>query len=118
MKYPAANVFMTIDSYHGHYSMTMLEADVIMSGGEAGARDLVSDCSYCSVDGNAFGACSIDDLFRGTGAAGRRTVPRRADALLRMTSSLGEVFPREEPRRRSTAYEVLRTMTNPPVNPT
>ena len=36
-------------------------ADVILSGGEAGGKDLTAGEALEVVDGNAYGACSVED---------------------------------------------------------
>jgi len=59
---------------------------VILSGGEAGVRDLMNARAGNGADGNARGACGRDDPVDCIGAGWFRTVPRRACALLRMTS--------------------------------
>ena len=62
--------------------------DVILSGGEAGARDRTRVCRSDGVDGGPYERIEFGDPFGCIGAASRCTVPRRAIALLRMSSLL------------------------------
>ena len=59
--------------------------DVILSGGEAGGRDLTSAGCVDVVDGNPYAAGRCGVLFNRIHAALCRTVPRTACAVLRMT---------------------------------
>ena len=58
---------------------------VILNGGGAGVRDRTSGGNQDGADGNAPCACSYGGPVGYIADAQRRTVPRRAGALLRMT---------------------------------
>ena len=66
--------------------ITGLASDVILSGGEAGARDLTSDSRADAVKRIAKMLTLVTSLLHFTATASRGTVPHPADAGFRMTA--------------------------------
>ena len=58
--------------------MLSFKAVVILSGGEAGARDLTAACGADDAGSSALDACSVHNLLDRSGGVQRRTVPRSA----------------------------------------
>jgi hypothetical protein len=85
----SAQVVEVCDGYHGRDSSSRKRksTDVILSGGEAGVRDRTTAGRVDVVEGKSRAACSAHDLVCCIATVYGRRVPRRAFALLRMTST-------------------------------